>query len=53
MQTETAREKNRREAPNVAKIKDDFEAIFGAVKVVAAEDFETGKKFGTFPEDQK
>ncbi len=51
--TETQREKNRREAPNVADIVDNFEKHFGKVKVTAAEDFVTGKKFGKFPEEQK
>ena len=49
--TEIQKQKNRREAPNVADIVDNFEAVFGKVKVTAAEDFVTGKKFGEFPVD--
>ncbi len=51
--TETQREKNRREAPNVADIVDKFEEVFGKVRVTAAEDFVTGKKYGEFPEDEE
>jgi hypothetical protein len=51
--TETQKQKNRREAPNVADIVDKFEAAFGRVKVTAAEDFVTGKKFGVFPEEKE
>jgi len=50
--TETPREKNRREAPNVAEIVDTFESAFGKVKVLAAEDYVTGKKFGEFPDER-
>jgi len=50
--TETQREKNRREAPNVADIVDKFEEVFGKVKVTAAEDFIMGVKFGKFPEEE-
>lgn len=49
---ETPREKNRREAPNVAEIVDQFESFFGPVKVKAAEDFVTGKKFGVFDDER-
>jgi len=51
--TETKREKNRREAPNVADIVDQFEKCFGKVKVIAAEDFVTGKKYGEFTEKKQ
>ncbi len=51
MNNETQREKNRQVAPNVADIVDKFEAVFGKVKVTAAEDFIMGVKFGKFPVD--
>ncbi len=47
--TESQRDKNRQAAPNVADIVDKFEAVFGKVKVTAAEDYITGVKFGKFP----
>lgn len=47
---EQKRQENRRKAPNVADIIDTFEEVFGKVKVLAAEDFETGAKFGEFKE---
>ena len=50
--TETQKQKNRREAPNVADIVDMFNLTFAPVKVLAAEDFVTGKRFGEFPEDK-
>ena len=50
--TENQREKNRREAPNVAEIVDLFEKHFGKIRVLAAEDFVTGKKFGEFPNER-
>jgi hypothetical protein len=50
---ETRRDKNRREAPNVADIVDKFEEVFGKVKVTAAEDYVMGKKFGRFPEEKE
>jgi hypothetical protein len=50
--TETQKQKNRREAPNVADIVDMFNKTFAPVKVTAAEDFVTGKKLGKFPEDK-
>lgn len=45
---ESKREQNRREAPNVADVVDQFNKFFGPVKVIAAEDFETGKQYGKF-----
>lgn len=47
---EQQRQENRRKAPNVADIIDNFEEVFGKVKVLAAEDYETGIKFGEFKE---
>ena len=46
------RDKNREEMPNVAEIVDLFTKHFGVVKVLACEDFETGKKAGKV-EDKK
>jgi hypothetical protein len=65
MNDETKRDKNRREAPNVAEIVDNakksVEKVFGKsgrrygllVKVTAAEDYVTGVKFGEFPEEKE
>jgi hypothetical protein len=44
MKTETQREKNRREMPNVAAVVDQFNKFFGPVKVHYAEDLVTKKK---------
>lgn len=41
---------NRAAAPNVAKVVDEFKAVFGDVKVLWAIDTETGKVFGHPPE---
>lgn len=49
MNTEEKRAANRKAAPNVADIVDNFEEYFGKVKVTAAEDYVTGKKFRKLP----
>lgn len=45
-----ARERNRREMPNVADIVDQMTEFFGPVKVLYAEDFETRKSAGKRPD---
>ena len=53
MNTEDKRKANRQAAPNVADVVDQFNEFFGPVKVLAAEDFETGVKFGEFDDDEE
>lgn len=43
---ESARRSNRERMPNVARMVDDFRAVFGDVKVVYAHDKETGVEVG-------
>lgn len=43
---ESKAEKNRREMPNVAEVIDTFREWFPNLKVIGAEDKETGKKAG-------
>lgn len=50
---EQQRQKNRDSAPNVAAVVDMFNEYFGPVKVLAAEDLETGAKFGEFRDERK
>lgn len=44
--TEDKRRSNRERMPNVAKMVDDFRAVFGDVKVIWAVDHETGVEVG-------
>jgi len=49
--TTDQRQSNREKMPNVAKVVDQFTKAFGPVKVIAAEDYVTGVKVGTFPQE--
>lgn len=45
------REKNRKRMPNVAELIDQMTKLYGPVKVLAAEDYETGVKVGKFDDE--
>lgn len=48
---ENARKKNREAMPNVAKLIDDLTKLYGPVRVIGAEDYETGVKVGNLDDD--
>jgi len=45
------REENRKRMPNVAKLMDDLTKLYGRVRVIGAEDYETGVKVGNLDDD--
>ena len=45
------REDNRKRMPNVAKLIDDLTKLYGPIKVLGAEDYETGAKVGNLDDD--
>ena len=50
-QREKKRRDNRKRMPNVAELIDQMTKLYGPVKVLGAEDFETGVKVGDLGDD--